>query len=297
MTTTIARFLWLALGGCLLVGQAGAQDTLPLVWETAGFKNPESVAYDPKTNALYVSNVDGPPGRLDALGTIAKLNLDGKMENENWRINLSAPKGMGMAGDFMYVSDVDRLLQIHLERRFVANLYLGRGGKFFNDVAVADKGDVFVSDTATGVIWRLRAEKFEKWLIPDAINFCRPNGLVAEKDRLVVACWMRLGPDGKEGPGPLLSVSYKDKRIAPLGDGKPIGYLDGIQPDGSGGYYLSDWVDGALLHWTPQGGAEKIMDLESGTADFLYLRDKRLIIVPFMKDNVVGAYRAPKQQR
>jgi sugar lactone lactonase YvrE len=296
MTTTIAKGIAVSCVTLMFCAAVQAAGRLPLAWEVKGLKNPESIAYDSKSDKLYVANVDGRPGLLDGKGGIALLDAKGKMIELNWRANLSAPKGLVATDKHLYLTDVDRLLRVNFEKKqgVGVDVFLARGAKFFNDAAVAANGDVYVSDTSTSHIWRLRDETFEKWLAVDSASFCLPNGLHAGKDALIVACWMRKNASGVEGPGPLLSVSYADKKITALGDGKPIGYLDGIQPDGSGGYYLSDWLTGGILHWTAAAGAREIARFEPGTADILYLRDKNLLIVPFMKDDVVRAYRMPK---
>src|SRR5687768_9860455 len=209
MTTTTAKrigFFCLALSFCGAVEAAGK---LPLAWEAKGLKNPESIAYDPKADKLYVTNVDGRPGLLDGTGGVAQLDTQGKMIEPNWRVNLSAPKGAVVTEKYLYMTDLDRLLRVGIGEARGADVFLARGAKFFNDVAIADNGDVYVSDTSTSYIWRLRGETFEKWLASDISTFCRPNGLHAGKDALVVACWMRKNAAGAEGPGPLLSVSYK----------------------------------------------------------------------------------------
>jgi hypothetical protein len=54
--------------------------TLTSKWKTeAKLPVPESVAFDPKTNTLYVACIDGDPAKKDGKGEIAKVGTDGKI--------------------------------------------------------------------------------------------------------------------------------------------------------------------------------------------------------------------------
>jgi hypothetical protein len=65
------------------------------LWETPNeLKNPESVAYAPKQNVLFVSNVDGKPDQKDQKGFISKVSpSNGSIIELNWITGLNAPKG------------------------------------------------------------------------------------------------------------------------------------------------------------------------------------------------------------
>ena len=69
------------------------------LWETpANLKNPESVAYAPKQNVLFVSNVNGKPNRKDQNGFISKISpSNGSIIELNWVTGLNAPKGIAIS--------------------------------------------------------------------------------------------------------------------------------------------------------------------------------------------------------
>ena len=46
---------------CTALFNPATADSLSKIWEAPGFNNPESVIYDAKRKALYVSNVNGNP--------------------------------------------------------------------------------------------------------------------------------------------------------------------------------------------------------------------------------------------
>ena len=61
------------------------------------------------------------------------------------------------------------------------------------------------------------------------------DGVRVEGDKLIVAAWGAPGTSGQSPqPANLLQVSLADKKVTNLGDGTPVGNLDGIEPDADG---------------------------------------------------------------
>ena len=91
------------------------QHQLIKLWETDSIlKVPESVLYHPGSKMLFVSNIDGKPTEKDSQGSIARVSLDGKKVDNTWAIGLSAPKGMGIHNNTLFVADVDEVVGIAL---------------------------------------------------------------------------------------------------------------------------------------------------------------------------------------
>ena len=79
--------------------QAQQQEQIKInkLWETALFKNPESVIYSPKQDILFVSNIDGKPNEKDQKGFISKVSpSNGNIIELSWITGLNAPKGMAI---------------------------------------------------------------------------------------------------------------------------------------------------------------------------------------------------------
>ncbi|MFQ6017617.1 MAG: SMP-30/gluconolactonase/LRE family protein [Kiloniellaceae bacterium] len=284
-------FLVALASGMVLVGSAGtARSEVAKVWETEGFKNPESVRYDPARDVLYVSNVNGSPVEKDGNGYISKLAPDGRVIEDRWVSGLDAPKGMAVLGDRLYVSDIDQLVEIDIGAGRVAGRYPAPGAKFLNDVTADAAGRVYVSDMMDDAIYRLEGGTFSLWLKNEALT--SPNGLVAEAERLLVAAWgVRTEGFATKTPGQLKTVSYGSRAVASLGEGAPVGNLDGLEPDGSGRYLATDWMSGALFRIDPSGQAELLLDLNQGSADLGYIAPRKLAVIPMMNDGKVTAYR------
>ena len=84
------------------------------VW-ASGFDLPgDRVAFDAKTNSYYVSSIGKDPMAKDGNGFISKLDADGKVVSLKWATGLNGPKGSGVAGDHLFVADIDELVEIDL---------------------------------------------------------------------------------------------------------------------------------------------------------------------------------------
>jgi len=280
----------IVLAGGLLLATGGRAAEPQQVWQVKGLDAPESALTDPSKGVIYVSNVNGQAAAADGNGYIAKLSADGKMLDKHWVTGLNAPKGLALHGGKLYAADITKLVVVDTGSGKVVATYDAPGSAFLNDVTAADDGRIFVSDMVKDQIWVLNGPVFEVWLQDPALQ--NPNGLLAEPDRLVVAAWGEMNPQdfSTKVPGHLKAIDYKTKKITDLGD-DPIGNLDGLEPDGQGGYLVTDWVKGALYRIDRSGKAQMLMDLDQGSADLHYDPSAKLAIIPIMKDNAVVAYK------
>ena len=278
------------LAGGLLVG-AGALAAEPeQVWQAEGLDGPESAVLDSGEGVLYVSNVNGEPTAANGNGYISKLSLNGEIQDKEWVTGLNAPKGLALHEGNLYVADIDVLAVIDTASGEITARHEAQGATFLNDVTAHEDGRVFVSDMMQNQIWQLEGDRLEMWLQDEALE--NPNGLLAEPDRLVVAAWGKPNEDfSTDVPGHLKAVDYQSKEITSIGPGEPIGNLDGVEPDGQGGYLVTDWFSGGLYQISDDGKAEMLMDLNQGSADHEFVEAENLVVIPMMMDGTVNAYR------
>ena len=141
--------------------QQVGQTEVNKLWETpANLKNPESVAYAPKQNVLFVSNVNGKPNQKDQNGFISKVSpSNGSIIELNWVTGLDAPKGIAISNDNskLYVSDITDLIEIDIANGKIIKRYNAPGSAFLNDVVSDNQGNIYVSDTGTNTIYKLDA--------------------------------------------------------------------------------------------------------------------------------------------
>jgi sugar lactone lactonase YvrE len=259
------------------------------LWEVTGLDVPESVVFDPATNALYVSSIGAEIMAKDRNGFISKVSPDGKMLTREWVTGLNGPAGLAIANGKLYAGDIDELVEIDIASAKVLNRYKAEGGKFLNGVTADDAGRVYASDSLTNTIWRLQDGRFEPWVTSEDLN--GPNGLVIDGDRLIVGSFGQLPEGDKPGKaGTLTAISLKDKSLKKL-PGGPIGNLDGLTLLAPGQYLVTDWVKGGLYVVRVDLTVEQLIDLNPGSADLTYLPDKQTAIIPMMKDNALVAYK------
>jgi DNA-binding beta-propeller fold protein YncE len=248
-------------------------------WTAKGFETPESVLLDREGGRLFVSNVVGAMDAKDGNGYIAVIGLDGKTVTPRFSAGMDGPKGMVLTGGRLYVSDIDKLHAIDPATGALLQTWPATGAGFLNDLAT-DGTRVFVSDMAMDRIYALEDDKLSVWLEDEALE--HPNGLEVADGKLYVAAWGRgLREDATtEEPGRLLAVDLASKAIAPLGAGAPVGNLDGLRPDGAGGWFVTDFIAGGVFHYDAEGEARQILELPPGSADLEFLADERVVLIP-----------------
>lgn len=273
----------------LLSTAVSAAPLLIPAWQSpAEFQAPESVIYHPGSDTLFVSNINGKPNEANGKGFISQMSIKGEILNLHWLDGLDAPKGLALSGDTLYVSDIDKLVAIDINSQKIIHRYPAEGAKFLNDVAIDKNGYVYVSDMMTNRIYRLKDDAFTIWI--DDPKLESPNGLLVEKDQLIVGSWGTM-TDGfmTEVPGHLKIIDIASKKLASLGDQTPVGNLDGVEADGEGNYLVTDWINGRLLQILPNGSSTTLIAFEPGSADHTVIPEYNLVIIPMMlKNQVLG---------
>jgi hypothetical protein len=275
----------------LLSGTIAASAHTTEKWMLAGFSHPESVELDVSHQVYYVSNLNGGPLDKDGNGFISKMTRDGKLEQLKWVEGLNAPKGMVINGFKLYVSDIDKLVEIDTRTGKIANSYAADGAVFLNDTAVDAAGNVYASDIAKKKIWQLKDGKMSIWY--DKPDLMHPNGLrVIYGGKLLVAGWGQdMQDDGSTKVlGNLFTIDLATKELKNLGSGAPIGNLDGLERDAHGNFLVTDFLKGALYRIKKDGSSEMLFDLNAGSADLDVSKKGHLAVVPVMMDDNVRAF-------
>jgi len=253
------------------------------LWTTnRDFLIPESAAYDPRTDAFYVSNYDGyNPSRGAGRQFLSKLNPGGEVASLQWVSGLNNPTGLAVWKNTLYAVDRAGLVEIDIAAAKIVNRIPLPGAAMPNDVAVAENGDVFVSDSAGSGIFRIAGGQAEVWLKGPGI--AGPNGIHVLKGKLVV---------GTNGDGCVKAVDLATKEIAILANLGP-GTIDGIESDRQGDLLVSH-NEGRLFRVTPDGRATKILDTTArrmNMADFAYDPVRNQVVFPTFIDSRVAAFK------
>ena len=286
------------IAATLLMTAATAQAaewSLKPLWESpAELKNPESVVYDANHDVLIVSNVNGKPLDKDGNGFLSLVNMDGTIRKLEWATGLNGPKGLAIVGHLVYVADIDTVVAVDTNTGQISSRHVAEGAKFLNDAAKDAQGNVYISDMATNVIWRVDCCTLTKWLESPGLE--NPNGLHVKGDRMYEGAWGVMAADmSTKVPGRVKVISMKDKSIHDFGGNKPVGNMDGIEllPDGK--VLATDWVAGGVMTVSAKGDVKQLVDLPQGSADLTIIPKKKMIIVPMMMDNKLIAYRLQRR--
>ncbi|MEE3179357.1 MAG: hypothetical protein VX317_06715, partial [Verrucomicrobiota bacterium] len=220
---------------------------------------------------------------------ISILKPDGTVVNPRWFAGLNAPKGLRSSGGVLWVADIDRLVGISIENATTHAIHEVAGAKFLNDVAITERGSVLVSDMLASTIYALQGDKVSK--VASGVELDSPNGLLVNGGTLYIAGWGRDIQASFETLtlGRLLALDLRTRKVQPV-TRATVGNLDGLELDGKGGFLVTDWVEGAVLHISARGAVTSVLDLPKGSADIAYLSKKKLLIVPQMLENKVTAY-------
>ena len=256
------------------------------LWETpAEFKIPESVLFDSKRDVFYVSSYARAPGLGVTPGFISKLAPTGNILELNWITDLEGPCGMGMHGDKLYVVEsTGKLVEIDADAGRVLKKYAVDACEFLNDLVVDTAGTVYITNSSRAAgaadLFCFRDDRFET--LRTGYNLCRANGICFDGDSLLV---------GNTAGGLLKRVDpatgYAES-VTSIG----AGIVDGIRIDKEGNYLVSHW-EGQLYRVSPNGEIVELLDLAPerlNCADFEYVADKNLLVIPTFLGNKVVAY-------
>lgn len=215
------------------------------------FDAPDQCVWHAPSRTWFVSNLGGGISlEKDAYGWITRLDEAGKVIEPFWiglAERMHAPSGMVATDRHLYVCDREGVHEIEISQRTITNFYPIPQGEFINDIAIAENGDLYVSDFFANRIYRLphQSRVAEVWLETDSLE--APDGLYMDAGKLIVGSWGVLSEPGTFNTsknGSLLTIDLESKKIEVLS--KEAGNLEGITKAGDY-YYVTDWAAGKLL--------------------------------------------------
>ncbi len=148
------------------------------------------------------------------------------------------PKGWTCRRIHFWVNDIDHILKIDVIQAKIIAKIPAPGVVALNDLAVSrEDGYVFSNDADGHKMYRIKHN--EAQLYWRDLERGRPNGVWAEKDRLLVAT---------SNSHKLLSISRQDRKSTLLSHG--LGRGDGIEALDNGGYLLTDYSGRIFLFFS-----------------------------------------------
>jgi DNA-binding beta-propeller fold protein YncE len=249
---------------------------LKKVWEVkTGLDVPESATFNPYDKTIYVSNIVGKFDVKDGVGYISKINLKGEIIQKEWVKGLNAPKGMSFSKSRLYITDMDRLLEIEVPSGKILKEYKNSHFKDLNDVAVAPDGKVYVTDSGGDCLFVMGNDSLEIFVQSPEIQGM--NGICIENNKIYIGAGDKL-----------LSIDVTTKSITVLATN--TGYVDGLIKINKNTFITSDW--GGKIQLIVLGKSpEKLLESKINAADLGYIPSKGLLLVPTFTENTVVAYK------
>lgn len=257
-----------------------------------GFEAPEAVRYDPDQDVWFVSNFgagsgddrdgDGFVSRVDAT-TDAIATLRFAVGTEEHPLHM--PRGMYLAGDTLWVADVDG---IHaFDRRsgealaFVDFTAFEPG--FLNDISAGPDGTLYVTDTGRSAVYAVRDGQVSEALAADpAIG--NPNGITwdGEREVFVLVPWEPGHPIHAWGPG--------GAEVLSVGEATP-GRLDGVEVV-DGRLLVASQTD-STLQLADGSGTTAVIRVPGAPADIAVDTNRGRVAVPYIALDRVDVWRLP----
>lgn len=280
MMPRLARFLCcgLLLAACKPTdkGPPASQDsatpapppapTATRVIAVPGFLTPESVLHDSVQDVYFVSNINGSPTAKDGNGFISRVTPEGAVVNLRFieggknGVTLNAPKGMALAGDTLWVADIDAVRAFDAKSGApLDSISLGTlAAVYLNDITATPSGALYITDTGIRL---------------DDVG----NVLHRGPDRI-----FRIGPD-------------RTVTVALRGDS--LGWPNGIALDPVGRRFIIGQRGGkALLSWKPEDRAPGVIATGAGGFDGVVIAGNR-ILASSWNDSTVSSYETGKEVR
>ncbi len=131
------------------------------------------------------------------------------------------------------------------------------------------------------MIYRITGDEAETWIAGGEVG--DPNGALVDGNELF---WL----NNEDSALKSVDLDTKEVRVIARLEG---GILDGLRPDGRGNYLVSHF-EGMLYRVTPGGEVTKLLDTTAPRvycADFEYVPDDGVVIVPAFYNNKLAEYR------
>ena len=279
---------------------AAPTSTAIVVAKDAGLQTPECALWDAEQDVYFVSNIHGEPTAVDGNGFISKIGPDGKVidlkfiESGKKGSELNAPKGLAIAGNILYVADLDVVRKFDRKSGKPRGKIAVKDAVFLNGLAASPDGKVlYVSDSAVKIngsftgtgadaIYEIDLKKRSvKPLVQDkALHW--PNGLLAD----ATGVW-----SVSLGSNELIHVSYKGElgAVTKL----PKGSLDGIVKLADNSLLISSWEAAAVYRGLPGGEFKEITSGVTSPAAIGLDGKRRAVLIPVYMGSTFEVHALP----
>jgi DNA-binding beta-propeller fold protein YncE len=257
--------------------------------QITGLESPNSFIGDPSGKEYFISNINGDPEARDNNGFITRVDPNGKITNLKFiqggaaDILLHAPKGLALAGQILYVADLDQLKGFDKTtgKLLVTVSFPAASSQHavsLTDVTADQTGLLYVSDQRGNAIYKIdpSANHQVALLIHDD-RLAGPSGIAVhpKTGHLIAVSWEK---------GKILEVTPEGQLTELESNGFFTGRfqnLSGVDFDRWGNMYLSDLTKGKIWRMTRDHRFHVIAEYLLAPADISIDRANNLILVPY----------------
>lgn len=246
-----------------------------VAWTVTGeFCEPETVLSLPDDTFL-VSNVCG----YSADGTGFLTHIDAAGVVTDWRIvdELDSPLGMAMLDDKLYVVDRNSV-RTFTWPGFEPSGIIELSTRVANDLAVAEDGTIYISDSAAAAVTVVHPDGVSE-VLDSGIDFTNANGLALDGDTLLI------------GGQRLWRYALQSGDVTTIGEAW-LSDIDGIELEADGVLQAAP-VGGPVVRLFADGRVQVLGGEGVSSANHGYSPTLGLVVVPTGFDNTVIALRIP----
>ncbi len=284
-----AIWLTLVLTVAMLVQTAATAPMAPPI-QVSGFSTPESILYDARSDVYLVSNINGNPTAADGNGFISRVAPDGQVLELKWidgttsGVRLNAPKGMAVAGDTLYVSDITAVRMFDRRTGAPKGSVVILGSTFVNDLAAGRDGTVYATDSGlrpdfspsgTDAVYKIDASG-RLTPVAKGSSLNGPNGITVLPDGTLVV--VTFSPAGEVYN---LGVDGSKQNVRKL----PSGNLDGVEALPGGALLISSWGASAVFQLERDGSVKTVVANVPSPADIGYDTKRDRVLIPIFMEN------------
>ena len=266
-------------------------------WPLPAFANPisqlsspQSFIAHPSGEGYFIANANGEPGASDNNGFISKLDRDGNLldlhfiQGGRGDTILHSPHGMAVAGDTLYVTDIDVIRGFHAQSgkpTITVSLHPFHA-EALTDLIADGIGQLFVLDTAGNAVYRIDSRHgHEVSLYLQHEDLASPRGLAVHprSGRLWIASLEN---------GNVMEIAEDRTMTEVISNSFFTGKfrnLSGIDFDRFGSLYLSDLTSGKIWRVQPDHSMQVIAEFLISPSSVKIDRRNHMILVPYLYAN------------
>ncbi len=244
-----------------------------LIGSRTSLKGPESIAFDPSNGRFLISNTLGKNILSQDAGGKLSVFMDKAFK---------APKGILVDLPYLYVADMDILHIIDIPSVKIVSSVKIEGALNLNDIAIDDKGLIYITDTTANSIFLYDSKKQSQTVIKNAL-LTAPNGIVfdAPRKQMLIVCFM--------DKSPIISLNTNTRKVEVFMN-TVYNELDGIAIDELGRIYFSSWKERAIFVIPQEQNRYEVFrrDLRSPADIYYHQADSKLMVPLWEKNKVVS---------